>query len=511
MFALKVLSGSNAGHMYPFSSNEMIIGRSPECEISIPNKNISKKHAKIILDKNRVLFTDLNSTNGSFINGIKVEVTLINLGDKISLYDTILEVVEDQTPLALGGDAPANNMSDDSEIDITYGSPLDKALHKADQYLTKAAMPPFHLLAEKIDFKWIIGLFLFLVIVATALLSTIPLMSIIQDTVELESKRRASSLAKSLAMSNTKALQSGTISGASVEFAYREPGVKKAYIIRQSNGEIVSPSIYSGQFTKNPLVHRARKMTERPNHVFKIGNSTIVAMHPVKFYSQRDSAELTKFYTVVIYNAEVLSMGNEKTLSLFTQTLFLSLIFGVIIFFFLYKIIEHPFSKLLKDLKVSLRTNDLSVLESKILFGPLKEIYVIVASLVNRSHDSSSNQPSTAVEADRTLEVQNLLEMLGYASIIISEQEQSILDYNPLFEELTNLYDIKGLRLSELTDQALQQNLIDLVNRSSMEVDQIVTNDFEFSGVPYDVRMHPILGTNGVAYFVCSFFPSEVE
>ena len=233
MFALKVLSGSNAGQIYSFTTNEMFIGRSPSCEISIPNSNISKQHAKIILDKNRVLFTDLNSTNGSFINGVKVEVTLLNLGDKISLYDTILEVIEDNAPMAIAGSSfDPENMSDaDEEMNIAYGSPVDKALHKTDLYLTRSAMPPFHILAEKVDFKWIIGLFLFITIVSTAMLSTIPLMSIIHDTVELESKRRASSLAKSLAMNNTETLQSGTFSGASVEFAYREPGVKKAYII----------------------------------------------------------------------------------------------------------------------------------------------------------------------------------------------------------------------------------------------------------------------------------------
>ncbi len=510
MYALKVLSGGNAGQTYPLATNEVFIGRSPQCEVAIPNKNISKKHAKIILDRDRILFTDLNSTNGSFVNGVKVEVTLIKAGDKISLYDTILEVVENNQMPLLGGDSiGADSNSDD--LELSYGSPVEKLLHKADKYLDQAAMPPLHIMSEKVDFKWIIGLLLFSCILATALLSTIPLMSIIQDTVELESKRRASSLAKSLAINNRKALQSGSLSGASVEFAYKEPGVKKAFIIRQSNGEIVSPSIFSGQFPKNPTIHQARKVTERPFHVFKTNKSTIIAMHPIKFYSSRDSAELTKFYTVVIYNAKVLSLGNEKTLSLFVQTLFLSLLFGLVIFYFLFKIIEYPFASLLRDLKKALHSGAHEEMNTPILFSPLKELYVISSSLLNRSGDSGADSQSMAVEADRSIEVQNLVEMLGYASIVISSTDQSILDYNPLFEELTSLYDIKGLRLAELTDQALQQNLIDLVERSRISPDQITTNSFEFTGIPYEVRMHPIYGTSDIAYFVCSFFPVEPE
>ena len=173
--------------------------------------------------------------------------------------------------------------------------------------------------------------------------------------------------------------------------------------------------------------------------------------------------------------------------------------------------IEYPFSKLLKDLKLALRTEDISALDSKILFHPLKEIYIIAASLVGRSNDSNSSEQSNSVEVDRTLEVENLLEMLADASVIISDQDQTVLDFNPLFEELTGLYDIKGLRLNEISDQALQQNLMDLVDRSSQNVDQIVTNEFEFSGVPYEVRMHPILGTNGIAYYLCCFVEMAVE
>lgn len=510
MYALKVLSGANAGKIYPINSSETFIGRSPECEVAIPNKNISKKHAKIILDRDRILFTDLNSTNGSFINGTKVEVTLIKIGDKISLYDTILELVEHDSPSLLGSAAPQAPLNNSEDLDLNYGSPVEQTLHKLDNYLDKAAMPPLYLMSEKVDFKWIIGLLLFVCIFATALLSTIPLTSIIQDTVELESKRRASSLAKSLAYNNRKALQSGSFSGASVEFAYKEPGVKKAYIIRQSNGEIISPSVFSGQFPKASAIHTARKITERPFHVFKTNKNTIIAMHPIKFYSSADSAELTKFYTVVIYNSDVLSIGNEKTLSLVVETLFLSLLFGLVIFYFLYKIIEYPFTTIIKDLKASLRGETHEELSTNILLPPLKELYIISSSLLNRSSGSDEESPAS-IEQDRSLEVQNLLNMLGYASIIVSGSDESILDYNPLFEELTSLYDLKGSKLFELSDQALQQNLVDLVERSRTTPDQIVTNDFEFTGVPYEVRMHPIYGTNDIAYFVASFFPVEPD
>jgi pSer/pThr/pTyr-binding forkhead associated (FHA) protein len=510
MYALKVLSGGNAGKIYSLNNSEMIIGRSPQCSIAIPNKNISKKHAKIIIDKSRILFTDLNSTNGSFVNGIKVEVTLIKEGDKIALYDTLLEVVEDSSsPQQLPGsvDDIMSEQSDD-DVALQYASPVEKMLFKADRYLEKAALPPFYALTERIDFKWVVGLMLFASIVITALLSTIPLMNIIEDTIELESKRRASSLAKTIAAINKEPLQNGTLSSASVAMAYQEPGVKKAFIMKQSNGEIITPSSMSGQYSSIPGVNEARKMTERPFHVFKANSTNIVAMHPIKFYSAAEGESLTKYYSVIVYNAQVLSIGSEKTLSLFIETLFLSLIFGVIIFYFLYKVVELPLKRLSKDFKSALQGQHNGELKTKILLNPLKDLYVIGSSMINRSNEDGS-QNNQVVEVDRSIEVQNLADMLGYASIILSNEDESILEYNPLFEELTSLYDIKGQKIANLSDQALQQNLLDLIERSRISPDAIVVNDFEFSGIPYEVKMHPVMGSSSIAYFVCSFFPVE--
>lgn len=510
MYALKVLSGKNTGKIYPLHAAENVIGRSESCNISIPNKNISKQHAKIVIDKERVLFTDLNSTNGSFINGVKVEVSLIQKGDKIALYDTLLEVVADTSAPLL---KPVEDLEDTEESDLSlqYGSPVDQGIYKANAYLEKAAMPPFYLALEKIDFKWLIGVFLFITILATSILSTIPLMNIIKDTVELESKRRASSLAKTIATINTEPLNTGSFSATSVALAYKEPGVKKSYIIRQSNGEIVTPSRMSGQFPKSPLIHEARKKTDAPFHVFKVDSKTILAMHPIRFYSSRDGGEHTQFYSVIVYDAKVLSVGSEKTLSLLAQTLFLSVLFGLIIFYFLYKVVEHPFKTIKRDLKMALQ-NHSSEMQTDIEFTPMKETYVMLSSLLNRALSGGSMDGDIpVVEADRSIEVQNLCSMLGYASIIISGQDESVLEYNPLFEELTNLYDIKGVPLAQISDQALQQNLTDLVERARITPDQIVRNDFEFSGIPYEVQMHPVMGSQDIAYFVCSFFPVEAE
>jgi pSer/pThr/pTyr-binding forkhead associated (FHA) protein len=55
------------------SQQEMILGRSPSSDIIIKNQSISNQHLKLIMQGNIVKLTDLNSTNGTYIDGNKLQ------------------------------------------------------------------------------------------------------------------------------------------------------------------------------------------------------------------------------------------------------------------------------------------------------------------------------------------------------------------------------------------------------------------------------------------------------
>lgn len=65
---------------------ETILGRSPECHVTIDDPLVSREHAKIIVNGEEVVFRDLGSRNGSKVNGQQVhgEVTL-NDGDRVRI------------------------------------------------------------------------------------------------------------------------------------------------------------------------------------------------------------------------------------------------------------------------------------------------------------------------------------------------------------------------------------------------------------------------------------------
>lgn len=71
----------------------MLLGRSKECDICIPASHLSRKHAKFIVTDAGLTVEDLGSSNGTFINGARIERISLHHGDEVS-FDTLRFRVE---------------------------------------------------------------------------------------------------------------------------------------------------------------------------------------------------------------------------------------------------------------------------------------------------------------------------------------------------------------------------------------------------------------------------------
>lgn len=91
---LIVIRGPSQGQRYFLTQDEMIIGRDPRAEIAVPDKSISRQHARLFKKEGRVLINDLNSANGTIINGQKMpKEAAVPLGkeDMIRLGNVIMK------------------------------------------------------------------------------------------------------------------------------------------------------------------------------------------------------------------------------------------------------------------------------------------------------------------------------------------------------------------------------------------------------------------------------------
>jgi two-component system, cell cycle response regulator len=78
------LTGADVGALYKLVGTH-IIGRASDADLRIQGNGISRHHARVTIDADGVEFEDLGSTNGSFINGERVERRALETGDKIQL------------------------------------------------------------------------------------------------------------------------------------------------------------------------------------------------------------------------------------------------------------------------------------------------------------------------------------------------------------------------------------------------------------------------------------------
>ncbi len=86
-WALKALNTALADKHFPLSGSH-VIGRSQECDISLGVVHLSRKHAKVDVTPSGLKIEDLNSSNGTYVNGKKVNVAKAIAGDEVS-FDTL--------------------------------------------------------------------------------------------------------------------------------------------------------------------------------------------------------------------------------------------------------------------------------------------------------------------------------------------------------------------------------------------------------------------------------------
>ncbi|MDQ6930383.1 MAG: DUF3662 and FHA domain-containing protein [Candidatus Eremiobacteraeota bacterium] len=93
-FALRMVKGLPVNAVYPVSSS-VRIGRSRTNDIVISDPRISREHARIEAQAGHVVLIDLDSTNGTQVDGKRAKGTVaLRAGSLITLGNTSLELIE---------------------------------------------------------------------------------------------------------------------------------------------------------------------------------------------------------------------------------------------------------------------------------------------------------------------------------------------------------------------------------------------------------------------------------
>ena len=125
-FRLLVRSGPTAGQTMNLEKSELFIGREINNDIVINDSEVSRRHARLFFTDGNYFIEDLNSTNGTSVNGQRISGTyqlhpgeLIMLGESITMVYELFQPVPGAT-IAQPMQPPAQNVVPPAAIPPQY-------------------------------------------------------------------------------------------------------------------------------------------------------------------------------------------------------------------------------------------------------------------------------------------------------------------------------------------------------------------------------------------------------
>src|SRR5579872_7290290 len=129
---LKVLEGRQQGKTIPLNVKQFLIGREEDCHLRPNSDLVSRHHCVFTVDDFTVRLRDLGSTNGTFVNGERLQgQVVLKPGDQVSVGKLSFEiVVREAATVAIpapgrAGEAPAtpppqpNVESSETSLNVT--------------------------------------------------------------------------------------------------------------------------------------------------------------------------------------------------------------------------------------------------------------------------------------------------------------------------------------------------------------------------------------------------------
>ena len=533
MWIVRFLNGPLAGQIQPLTKASTLIGRANTCDIRIASVNISKEHTRLEIFDDKLIVSDAGSRNGTFVNGVQTRSSKVKSGDKLSAHDIVFEVQNVPEAwaarFAAGAGRPAGVAPNprrqatqlglaDLNSEPVAPTPTDviepslvglpRMQAQVGAYMERVVLPGVYRLPQIVDFPVVLAGFMALFILLTTTFSTIPMVRILRSSIEAESQQHAMTIATTLARVNRPFLTGNQETQTSVDVATSRPGVKRAFILSNADGAIIAPAAQAQSIPDIPFVHEARKFNKEA--VKQVDDNTVVAMYPIMIFNQDTGAQTVTHWAVVVYDMTSMAVNDGEVMSLFIVTLTFALALGFLLFYFLFKMIEHPIRDMNAQLDRALKDGGETVATSY-RFPAMQTLASNVSSALTRALSVGGPSTGGAMEHDRNREISNLVELMGFAAMGIRAHDLSVAAVNGALEGRLNMpaADLTSRTLNELSDQALKLSVKDLITRVDQSPDELATNDLEFSGNKFQVVAQGIYGSNKIAYYLVVLLPTE--
>lgn len=532
MWCLRFLNGPQAGKVFSLKQGRNTIGRASHCDIQISLQGVSKEHCQIIVTDHHIELVDLGSSNGTFVNGVRIQKKILQVTDKVGVHQLLFQVLPQKretkiipTKRSDVGVAVPSGMSASTQwstvgVDPTAGSLENQESLNAvrsssslssgnlqdriQRFIDEVALPGIYQLSHVTDVKYVFSGMIGIFILIVTLLTTIPMQTLSTNSAFAESQRRALTIARVLAKASIVTGNSASLmASSSAQIAIDEDGVKEALIVSKDNGSVLFPADRQGTTPNYPFVHVARKQNKE--FVDKISSTLIGASVPIATFNPSIGAPEVKSYAMVIYDIESLNFDDGRVLGLFIQSLFISSLTGLVLLFFIYKLAEYPIKILNSEMDKSLKDQQ-HHFEVPIKMEAIHPFITNINAFVARTQNQ--DQAVGVSGYVKEAEIHNLVQLIGYASLAVNHSME-IIAMNHAFEQLFGVHfaDKKNQPLMNLGDQAFFKNVQSLCEQSQHQTTQSFSDNIEIGGVPHIIHCQGMSGSSHQAeYYILTLY-----
>lgn len=552
MWSLKVMTGPQAGQTYDLKQGRNLIGRGESCDLRLVSHGVSKEHCEIHLYPDKVMVVDLRSSNGTFINGVKIQNGILRLGDKLSVHDVIFNIIiikqdqkkaESNLSVALNSILQEKNYSPQNLPKINNGlhgtlaSPAQiqsyqqqselisrnenqgfdsqqsfdsKKLGLKDKfqnYIDQVLLPGIYKLAQYVEFQYLILGFVTIFIFTVTFLNMNPALQLVEETIQTEALRKTRSLAKNLAQYNQAFFTQGDFAAMNTDMAEAEEGVRQVLIVQQSDGMILSPASKAGTTASVPKI---RNILNETKSISFVENDLIIAASPMGTYDPVRGEGVIKAFSIVIYDLKSRKISSGRTISLFMQSLLIATLIGLILYFFMIRLIEFPLHSLNAQIDTALKEKK-DQTELKYLSIPLQKLVSNINTLLSRAMSARDKEFTPIANKDLEFSImsQSITQPLVFLSV-----DGKVVAANKNFEQLTMLSveTILGQHYQAIMDTNLHQSIQHLSDKAKDIPAALHSETMEVNQIKCMINCQALLNENSeVAYFMISFSPLAEE
>ena len=150
LVTLQVLDGADRGCIFEDLPTTVTIGREEGNSVQLNDERVSRFHLKIQEDHNQFVLTDLDSTNGTKVNGDDVHLRILRYGDVVSIGRSVLlfgsrEQIAQRLAGLRGVDHRDSRVMEGDEVESEPASldfEINWGLDAADQATLHTILPP---------------------------------------------------------------------------------------------------------------------------------------------------------------------------------------------------------------------------------------------------------------------------------------------------------------------------------------------------------------------------------